>query len=604
MPATSTGDGTEGEAVPEQAGAATIPIVDWTPLEMWVWERIRHGKVADINARYGKNISPSEQNAAWINSREPRCLSKRFLSQIFTNEQLSKSVSHHGVWIVGACFDELLDLSNTHFARPLRLESTRFERGLWLKRAKFNGFLSLDGSYTGSSIEADDLEDEAGQHIALNMKGVSAGSNVFLRKATLAGHVVLVGANIKRTLETDGSKFEGRLDVGGLTTGESVLLRKGANFEGDVLLTEASIGISLIASRSCFAGDMKVLGTKIKRTFEADRATFKKELDLGGVEVGLSVFLRDQTHIKGKVFLIETKVGDSVVLTGATFENTVDMTRLTSGQGVELRKARCNGEVLLVDAKVDSNLDLSSASFDAKVDLSGAKIQGELRLGSDLDPATWSHNARLVLRDAKVTAIRLDAESGRLPVAWPAKDALELDGLTYDRVNGGRQSGELVADRGYGPSSWYIDLLDRNRSASPQPYQQLATVLRTAGADDEANDILYAGRERERSKASGWSWWGLTLLWATIGYGIGIHYFRALLWVTLFTVIGAGVITFCPPSGADAQRLDGMLAGVFYSLHQLLPIIGLEGKDMAVELEGFARYYFYVHKLVQGLRIA
>ena len=117
-------------------------------------------------------------------------------------------------------------------------------------------------------------------------------------------------------------------------------------------------------------------------------------------------------------------------------------------------------------------------------------FHGELRLGSDKHPATqWQKGAKLILRNAQVGALQ------DLPEAWP--DHLELDGFTYQRLGGFAATGEN--DRATRPVSWLKKWLQKQESYSPQPYEQLASVLRKAGYMSMARDILYLARERERS---------------------------------------------------------------------------------------------------------
>ena len=48
------------------------------------------------------------------------------------------------------------------------------------------------------------------------------------------------------------------------------------------------------------------------------------------------------------------------------------------------------------------------------------------------------------------------------------------------------------------PVKSYLQWLDRDPSASPQRYEQLARFFRQAGDPRKANDILYEARERRR----------------------------------------------------------------------------------------------------------
>ena len=151
-------------------------------------------------------------------------------------------------------------------------------------------------------------------------------------------------------------------------------------------------------------------------------------------------------------------------------------------------------------------------------------------------------------------------------------------------------------------TSWYSDWLRRDASFSPQPYRQLATVFREAGADGKANEILYELRDREREEAwrqrdyGQWLWLGALKL--VIGYGIGGGYFLALIWAGGFTTFGAWVLW----SGSKwARETKSRAWCVWASLDEILPIVQLdkEHEELINEwLKGWRLYYFYVHRVV------
>jgi hypothetical protein len=187
---------------------------------------------------------------------------------------------------------------------------------------------------------------------------------------------------------------------------------------------------------------------------------------------------------------------------------------------------------------------------------------------------------RLVMRNMRIGSFQDDQDS------WPP--VIDLEGFAYDRVGG--LHGEGSADmRQRKPEEW-IDWLARDRTFSPQPYSQLASVLLTEGRRDMADRILFAGRERERDEIWNrgdvslwndfWSWLWLTFLSGVAGYGIGLYTFRVLWWVIGLTVLGAMVLLFSP-----YVRQRGIVLGIIWglgaSLHRLLPIVELskEFKD-------------------------
>ena len=213
-----------------------------------------------------------------------------------------------------------------------------------------------------------------------------------------------------------------------------------------------------------------------------------------------------------------------------------------------------------------------------------------MHLASGSQLPIWADGATLVLRNTQVGALQDE------PEAWPKH--LDLDGFTYERLGGyGADPEAAIGQRG---SKWFVDWLARDQPYTPQPYQQAAKVLREMGHPEIADDVLYAGRERERNEA--WQrgdyprWFGLSLLSWTIGYGIGLRYFRALYWVVGLVLIATIVLRV---TGQDTPRRWGEeRIGIWYSFDTLLPIIQLRKAHYDIDLEGFARYWFYFHKLM------
>ncbi len=86
----------------------------------------------------------------------------------------------------------------------------------------------------------------------------------------------------------------------------------------------------------------------------------------------------------------------------------------------------------------------------------------------------------------------------------------------------------------------------------------------------------------------------MTLLNSTIGYGYGYRYFRTLYWMIALVIFGAAVLRI-----SGQGRANKMPWGLSYSLDHLLPIIELRKYHYdQIQLTGWARYYFYLHKLM------
>ena len=116
-------------------------------------------------------------------------------------------------------------------------------------------------------------------------------------------------------------------------------------------------------------------------------------------------------------------------------------------------------------------------------------------------------------------------------------------------------------------------------------------MLQTNGLVDEATDIRYAGRERERREASGLNWLWLFMLNYSIGFGYHLEY--AFAWALAFVLFGWAMLY------ATGQRTKhGMTLGLAYSFDMLLPLVQLNKKHDDVELDPWPQRYFYVHKLI------
>jgi hypothetical protein len=101
---------------------------------------------------------------------------------------------------------------------------------------------------------------------------------------------------------------------------------------------------------------------------------------------------------------------------------------------------------------------------------------------------------------------------------------------------------------------------------------------------------------------------GMTLLKWTMGYGLGLRYFRCLLWIAAFTAIGMGFL-HCDAAVSDTRTgfpitlLDGAMArpkpldSAVYSLQKLIPLVEFEKFDQ-VQLGRYAKVYFDIHRIL------
>ena len=282
--------------------------------------------------------------------------------------------------------------------------------------------------------------------------------------------------------------------------------------------------------------------------------------------------------------LLNAKIKGQVDISESSFSGELNLDSMEVARSLFLRNSEIQSSepIKLFFSALGNNLDFSGSSL-GSVNLTGTKIRGELRLYRPplYGPTKWEKESVLVLRNVQVGALQDSPES------WPAK--LELDGLAYSQLGG--FTATSTNDMATRSSQWFIDWLGRQQHYSPQPYEHLASILSQAGQDEKANDILFAGKDRERKNVSWYRWIGLTVLKLCIGFGYRIYYL--MFWVGGLILIGALVFR----STKEAKE-HHMPIGIIYSLDMLLPFIQLREIHYAIDFRGWQRYYFYFHKLM------
>jgi len=285
---------------------------------------------------------------------------------------------------------------------------------------------------------------------------------------------------------------------------------------------------------------------------------------------------------KEKVDLSQTKILGGLNMNGSKFTGKLNMNGMEADGDLLMHGgAQFEEVVTLAFSKIGKNLNLSGSTLQG-LDLTGTHVGSEFALSSP--PTRWLEKANLILRNTEVWALQVQD----LPKAWP--DKLGLNGFTYAILSGFASEGanDLVTRE----VSHFKEWLEKQKKYSPQPYEQLAKILRNEGRPDKADELLYAGKNRELSEVKGLlNWLTLALLKVLIGYGYRIYY--AIFWFLWFMTVGVLVLRITGQGSAH-----GMPYGIAYSLDILLPIIRLRESHYDFDLAGWARYYFYLHILM------
>jgi uncharacterized protein YjbI with pentapeptide repeats len=395
------------------------------------------------------------------------------------------------------------------------------------------------------------------------------------------------GFKTSSLLSFEGSKFTHKLTLNSARIENDLFMRNGAEF-ADVELLSARVSGHLDMSGANFAGELTMNNLRVEGILAMCSGAEFAEVDLVGAQVARVVDMRG-SRFKGLLKMNGLKAHE-LVLSESTFEEEVKLDSVQIESHVFIRFATFSrsAPIIMDFASVGANLDLSGSTL-SSVTLIGATIRGSLVFGQKnredqtVHPAIWQPGAKIILNNAAVGALQ-DLEN-----AWP--NELELQGFSYSSLGGfGTDTATNMAMRDV---SWLKGCLAKQKKFSPLPYEQLATALVQAGHREKANKIFYAGRERER-KETALPWrnrvW-LTLQKIFIGYGYRLHY--SLYWVLGFVVLGVIVLQI-----TSQGPVSGPLDDVFYSIDTLLPIIDLDERYSKILLDGWARYYFYFHKVM------
>ena len=244
---------------------------------------------------------------------------------------------------------------------------------------------------------------------------------------------------------------------------------------------------------------------------------------------------------------------------------------------MSLAGATVRGNVVIANdrsAVTDGTPTFSLTLYGARID--GALNMRGLRCASD---------TVVNLEDTSCNVL-IDAKEG-----WPSAGNLMLDGFVYRRLSDPLTPAirldwlrrELPSDEG-----------ERRGRFRPQPYRQLAGVLRAQGLDAEAKEVLIGMAQDRRRWANLGTlsrFWQL-ILWITIRNGhqplrAGLR--LLILWLVGFLAFGLGYqMQVMAPSERFAYDgfAQGALPGHYepfcalvYSIDTSLPIIGFGQKD-------------------------
>ncbi len=547
-----------------------------TEAEQKFFKAVANGEVADYNAEVEENNNPANA-AKW---GPERVLKADRIAWLCIDLQASNLATHRGIQLKGVRIEGQPNLEYAKISFPLVFEKSSIPQGMNLRDAKIRE-LNLDSTHTGS-IDGD---------------GLTVDGGLFLSDGFEAqGEVRLIGATIRGDLDCEKARFinpkADALSGRGLKVEGCVYLRSGFKAEGEVCLEGAIVGGNFDCTNGQFSnkgtvallidqarvdgsiflrdgfksmGEVYLVGATAGGSLNCGNGEFINEhgrsLTADGLTVERIVRFDDGFNAKGEVRLIGAKIGGFLTCINGKFINprgkalVADMAEVKGS--VMLRHGFiAEGEVSLIDAKIGTNLECDGGQFiNAKgraLNADKVNIKGNVFLRNGFKAEGLISFAGAVIDGglvcvdtAKSKEMKLDLRSTKIGIlgdekgSWPENGKLFLHGFVYNNID----------DNAPRDAKSRIDWLQRQASFRPQPYEQLAAVLRKSGDDAAAKKILIAkNKDKARLTKLTWSeWWWYLVFGCIIGYGY--RPWRAA-WIALVIVL-LGWFFFWAGSRAD-----------------------------------------------------
>lgn len=512
-------------------------------------------------------------------------------------------------------------------------------------RAK--GAVRLAFGRIGSVLHCDDAIFDNPGFDSIVARELTTGSSITLRQGSkINGTIQLSGANVGGAIDCLGTVFTGSnemsINAARIIVKHDIVFDDGAEVKGQVWLVGSEVG-----------GGLEFISATLKNEG-------KQALNADRINVKGHVYFGNEFSAKGAVRFVGARVGSTLTLKGSSFAHSGEVAfngdGINTGNDVLLEGAQVGGELRLRNAVIGGDLDLKNAHFKSGSDgialmaegvickgsvyldedftskggilLTRARIEGELNCsGASLQPMQrrpdevaiafsasgidvkgtlfWREmpsppTGQVDMAGARVGQLKDDLKS------WPDKH-LVLDNFVYGSF-----------DRPLMTTNQRLDWLRRQERFSPQPYEQVAQVLRRMGHERDARKIATAKQKDLRSRGNlsraAYAW--NLFLGITVGYGYQV--WRALVISLIVIIIGAGIFELAfqnkvmipvrdkPPNyvaGMPCPRNVPCFEPLVYSVDVFLPILDLRQDSYWLPIgpgpyELFYRIYFWMHIII------
>lgn len=605
----------------------TANSTEMTEAEHRVFQYVSSGNCADFSS-FGKG-DPSQVGESWGSERTIRADFVRRLALGLLNTDTL--IHPRGIRINCAKIVGQLDLSWCVFDRPLVLTYCYFETGIVLRHAQLRT-VALNGSYIGQvedkngkkrkSIDAEDVSIDGSLYLR---GGFKAEGCVKLQNATISGDLSCNGAIIRNESEI-------ALDARGIKVHGSVHLRRRAleDKEPECFRAKGQVNFRLAK----IGGDLDCLGVRCEYGSK-DNVQDEESWDTGAQNKGhlekescwydrrrheeKYAFVADELNVKGGALFngMTVQGGMTMLVANIGLNLAFRNTKLVCGpqfalyaHGLRVGRTlylsegfRSAGQVRLRDAHIGADLDCRGATFSATkssknnvvLNIDGSRIAGKLFWTKPSDQADIPQSLRKHIK-ATGTIVFTNAKVGQLAdseESWAGCDGdLCLDGFVY---------GSLARSAPTDPN-WRRQWLERQPEFHPQSYEQLASVLRNMGHEEEAKEIVMAKKDR-RLKFGGLHWLqylGLGFLKITVGYGYRLR--RPFVGLLSFIALGTLLFGIAEHVGGIAPKAplgEGPdFCPLAYSVDVFIPVLNLHQEENYHVLAWWALFYMWIHIIV------
>ena len=410
----------------------------------------------------------------------------------------------------------------------------------------------------------------AGRVSSLKLAGVQIAGSLDVAGGTVVPYVELKGCRFEQDVLLPEAHFTTlrlvdcsvpRLEAARVHTEGDLHLPR-CRFHHGLRLTDAQIGTDLMLNQAVVHRDrtgrsIAADGLSVGQDFQAELLESHGELSLRSAKVGVSLSLRGArlSNAQGRPALNapQLTVERSLYLTPAGFGSPWQ-SGTTPAQGTRVQRFECRGGVRLDDGRFGDAVDLQRARFDFTdvQELSLRRVQTpELRFLGERP-----QRGKVVLSGARIINL-VDRAS-----AWPGPGNLHMGGFTYEN---------LVPQGPFPLEERLAWVAAATAEYNPEPYERLAAVLRAAGEDEDAREVLLAKqRQRRRTLPLAAKLWGYAQdLTVAYGYRPG----RAAVWMAVLWAAGSVAFAHAAhlPTGSGHPSWNPTL----YTLDMLLPVIDL-----------------------------